>query len=292
MATIIDSVSYVKSLFPKGVVALSANAAKICLKKAGIGFDRVGLLINTGVYNEYHTGEPAIAALIQSKIIGNRNLLEAGTKENDNLFSFDLHNGGGGIMNAIQVIDGFLLSGDIEFGLVTAGDVKPRTGRTEGYNYSDGAGAILLAGDKKNAGFTTFKTETYPEYISDHKSSINWDDEKFCFRIEQQEDFMKHCVESAGKAIYKFLEEENLEPDKIDLILTSQSPAGFAGEFKKLPHLGEKIIMNGKDHIYSSGLISNLHRVLYNARFCKARNILFVTVGAGITVTTSLYVNK
>jgi len=64
----------------------------------------------------------------------------------------------------------------------------------------------------------------------------------------------------------------------------------------------EKFITNTgfKDHlttkesdceIYSAGIIFSMNNVFQNGKFNLSKNILFLTVGSGITVSLSLYRN-
>ena len=292
MGTIIKSVAIAKPIFQKGILAINARAAKRCLKSTKTCIQNVGMLISAGVYNENHLKEPALAALIHKRLFNRFCIKKLFGKDKKNTFSFDLHKGGGGAHTAIEVIDGFIQSGEIDHGLVVAGDTKPITGSSENYNYSSGAGAILLSKGNENKGFIKFSTETFPEFISDLESSTNWDTGSFRFFVNQKNDYLKNCVECAVKSIQLFFENENLNWNEVDLVITSQSPKGFV---KKLQHelgLKNKLIqINGNGEIYSAGIIYSLNKAFHNQKFKKAKNILFLTVGAGITTSLSLYKN-
>ncbi|MBE0678216.1 MAG: hypothetical protein IH592_05580 [Bacteroidales bacterium] len=292
MGTIIKSIAFTRPIIGKGIVWLSSKAARHSLKKAGLLFDDIGIMINAGVYNESHLREPAVSALIQNQLETSGKRGKIVLRESGGAYSFDMHNGGGGGLNALQVIDGFIQSGKIDDGLVVAGDSTPKFGKSVNYNYLSGASAAVLSKGSGSGGFKNFKTETYPEYLSDFESTITWKSDKFYFNIDQKENYLQHCVQCAERSIYNFLEEEDLVLEKIDLILTSQSPPDFARELKRQPGMGKTLVLNGEKHFYSSGIFYALSKVFSNGKFKSARNILFVTVGAGITVTTALYLNE
>ncbi len=293
MGTIIKSVAIAKPFFQKGILALISRAAKRCLKNGGLCIQDVGMLINSGIYTETHMKEPALATLIHNRLNSRFCIKKFFGKEMKNTFSFDLHKGGGGVHAAIQVIDGFIQSGEIEQGLVVAGDTKPVTGPSENYNYSSRAGAILLSKGDENEGFIKFRTETFPEFINDLESSTNWDTGSFRFLINQKSNYLKNCIECADKSIHQFFNEENLKWSEINLVITSQSPKGFGKELEQKLGLKNKLIqIKGNGEIYSAGIIFSLNKVFHNQKFKEAKNILFVTVGAGITVSLSLYRNK
>ncbi|HPF03351.1 MAG TPA: hypothetical protein P5180_14845 [Bacteroidales bacterium] len=292
MGTVIKSVSFAKSGLSRGMLNLSKRSAGVCLKRAGLDISKIGLLINTSLYTENHLSEPALAAMILNK-------LQAGTTPDKiistgkgRVFSFDLHNGGGGIINAIQIIDGFIQSEEIENGLIVSGDSKPADSIEGNYIYPDGTGSILLSHDDGIAGFTAFFSATFPEFSDDFRSIIEWGTGKFKFEISRSRDYLRNCVECAYSSVNKFLRNENLSYEDIDLVFTSRSPAELARDLQKNSALGDKIVINGNDEFYSSGFISSLTKLFYNSKFKAAKYILFVSVGAGITVSLALYKNR
>jgi 3-oxoacyl-[acyl-carrier-protein] synthase-3 len=292
MGTIIKSVGVARPFFRKRILSLTVQSVKHCLKHSEIDAQQIGILVNTSVYSENHLGEPALASLIQKKIHFNpicKKLLKGNSGK---MFSFDLHNGGGGTIAAFQLIDGFLQTGEIQNGLIVAGDVKPVSGKTENFNYSPGAAAVLLSKVNEKRGFDCFKCDTYPGFINDLKSSINWDSGKFRFAVCQNNEFLNNCVSCAVTSIHRFFEEKNLNWEKIDLVITSQNPEGFISQFEKQTGIKNKVVeVNGNSNIYSAGLLFSLNKVFNTQRFLEAKNILFITVGAGITVSISLYKN-
>ena len=292
MGTIIKSVGVAKPFFRKRILSITVQSVKQCLKNSGIGVQQIGMLVNTSVYSENHMGEPALASLIQRKIQHNSICKKSLNGNAGKMFSFDLHNGGGGTIAAFQLIDGFLQTGEIQNGLVVAGDVKPVSGRTENFNYSPGAASVLLSKVTENKGFDCFRCDTYPEFKNDLKSSINWDTGKFRFAIQQKKEFLNHCVTCAINSVNQFFEEKNLNWEKIDLVITSQNPEGFISQFKMQTGIKNKMAeINENDNFYSTGLLFSLYKVFNSQRFLEAKNILFITVGAGITVSVSLYKN-
>ncbi len=110
-----------------------ASAVKGCLEQAQAGMKELGLLINTGVYRDRHIHEPAIASLIQG------DLMKSFGAELAETFSFDLHSGGGGVVMALSILNGFVESGKTDFGAVVAGDSEPFDGAAGALVVSKGA---------------------------------------------------------------------------------------------------------------------------------------------------------
>jgi 3-oxoacyl-[acyl-carrier-protein] synthase III len=292
MGTIIKSVAAIKPLFRKKILTMTVQSVKQCLKNSGIDVEHIGMLVNTSIYSENHLGEPALASLIQKKIQFypfRKKLLK---NCSDKMFSFDLHSGGGGIIAAIQLLDGFLQTGEIQNGLVVAGDVKPTSGSVANFKYLPGAATIMLSSEPGNKGFESFRTYTFPDFISDLESSINWDSGKFKFSVQQKKVFLNNCVSCAMTSIHQFFEEKQLAWEQVDLVMTSHCPTGFNGLLKKETGIKNKMVeISGNKNFYSAGLLFSLNKVFYTRQFSTAKNILFVTVGAGITVSLSLYKN-
>ncbi|MBH0774784.1 hypothetical protein [Nocardia bovistercoris] len=138
------------------IVENSARAARKSLEKAGIGSERVGVLINAGIYRDHNTVEPAVAALIQKAAgIG----LEY-AEHDPRTFSFDLLNGAVGVLNAVQVATAILDTGSAEHVLVVSGDTHPSlttATATAEFPYAT-VGAALLLARADDAGFGAVHT--------------------------------------------------------------------------------------------------------------------------------------
>lgn len=251
------------------------------------------MILNCGVYNENHQGEPAIASLIQNRIqryfTGKRLL----SKEAENIFSFDIHNGGGGILDAFNVADSFIASGNVEYCLVVAGDTKPVKGPSQNYHYFPSAGAVLLSNGPEGKGFRKFVSKTYPAFKNDLNSSTNWETGNFRFITDQKPEYLEDCLRCAEDATKTFLEDQELSPDDIDLLISCRSPLGFREKFIKRNGFKDILTMRKSNHeIFSAGLVFSLNKMVQDGVFNVSKNILFLTVGSGITVSLSLYRNN
>ncbi|NNH72406.1 hypothetical protein HLB23_21510 [Nocardia uniformis] len=131
---------------------LANRAGRSCLARAGVSSDRIGLVINAGVFRDSNISEPAVAALIQKRLeVG----LEYSTGQLP-AFSFDLMNGATGVVHALMAAQCFLAPGEVEYALVVAGDTHPSTERErEDFPYSVSGAAILLRSSRDAGGFGT-----------------------------------------------------------------------------------------------------------------------------------------
>lgn len=274
----------------RGSIFLSAKAAIQCVREAVINPDDIGLLINTGIYRYKNTGEPAIAAVIQKKIGAN----------SKTTFSFDLNNGGCGWLTGIQLIDGMLQSGEILYGMVVTGDSEPFRGLSKKFNFEPAAAAIILSKSEGFSGFSLFRTYSFPQFAEELISNTNYGQlqwklgKRNILSVRQKETYTNRCIDCTLESMTEFLSEAGLPLNETDLIITSQSPEGFVSGMKERTGMNDKFIeiaKTGNREIHTAGPVFALKKAWDDHRFIKSKNILFVTVGAGINVAFALYRN-
>ena len=295
----------------KKALILADEAAKKCLEKAGHESSEVELLINVGIYRYKNLGEPALASMIQEDIGA-----DPGTTHSKHLaagehgtFSFDLANGGCGIINGFQIMDRFIRSGMLELGMIVASDCDPTPENlTSGYAHPAAGGAVLLSPGKEGEGFRGFHFENYPEFESMHESRVAWQDNRFhlpfskggkrggknVFSVKEAPGYLARCVECTEASLEKFLKLQHLSLQEIDLIITSQYPVEF-------PDVLEQHLQLPGDHVarvsesfagaFTAAPLIGIDSALRSGRFQKAHRILFITVTAGISVGLALYEN-
>lgn len=283
----------------KGALALADEAAKTCLERAGCDAAEVELLINVGVFRDKNLGEPALASLIQEDIGANPGHPPG---SGHGTFSFDLANGGCGIINAWQLIDRFVRSGILQLGMIVASDADPAPGKTRGFSYLAAGGAMLLKPGKEGEGFRAFHFESFPEFEYMKEARVDWQPRRTplpvgwggqnLLSIKEAPGYLAACVECAEIALKNFLSREQLSLQDIDLVIASQDPPEFPDVLEQ--HLGlpgDHIARVGEsfEGALTAALIAGIEAALRSGRFRKARRILFVTVSAGIAVGLCIY---
>lgn len=297
MGTKIEMVAISKPLFNffrTRAIPLTVAAAKSCLKKANLNPALIDMLVYTGIYRDEHIAEPAIASLIQKKI-GANPIFQNG----DATFSFDLNNGGCGLVSGMQLVNGFIRSGKICKGMIVTGDAEPFHNLSNSFNFVPAAAAILLSATNNESGFTRFKTYTFPQYKDVFKSYVSWKSWKKSqamrnvLLINQKENYLDLCAQCMIASLKDFLKEAKLSLTDIDLILPSQSPKGIISQLKDHIDIDGRIIeVECSDgELHTAGSAFALKKVWNNGRFKQSRNILFLTVGSGITTALALYQN-
>lgn len=300
MGTLIETVATAKpSSFQPGIkhnsIKLAADAASSSIKKAKLDPDQIAILVNTGIYRTDNIGEPAMAAVIQNMIKGHPFWKLKKRKQTTNqTFSFDLINGGCGFINAIQLVDSMMHSGNLLKGLIVTVDVEPILGYSKGYNFAPIAAALILTpGENEKKGFVKFRSDTYLEYKDSFKGQLVFSEtkQKSMIIIDQSKAYLKACLACTEDSIKKFLEADKLSLNDIDLIIPSQTPLGLPEALNQIPGLKDKTVMTGFEpgELHTAGPAYALEQIWNRQAFKKAKNILFVTVSAGITTAIALY---
>jgi 3-oxoacyl-[acyl-carrier-protein] synthase-3 len=300
MGTRIDAVATAHHrgrLLGRGALHLSDAAARTCLARGHVEPWELDILVNAGLYKDWNTAEPALASIIQEDIGANPGhpprLGRHGT------FSFDVLNGGCGVVTAAQLVDGFVGSGAARVGMIVASDVDPFPRTSRGFPFSPAGGALLLVHDGGDAGFQRFELKTFPEEAGLFEARLRWDPHAGLTRrgrnvleVYEAPSFAVQCVERATEVAAGFLAAAGLRAADVDLLVGSQYPRGFAADVAsrlgvaagRVPAVGAALAA-----AHTAGPLAALEASVASGRFATARTTLFVTAGAGLTVGVALY---
>ncbi|HTJ81815.1 MAG TPA: hypothetical protein VL400_08815, partial [Polyangiaceae bacterium] len=236
MSTHIESVAVAaarRGPFRSGVLHLSDAAAETCLRRASKGADELDLLVNAGIYRDKNLAEPAFAAIIQEDI--GANLGHPPKKAHHGTFSFDVNEGGSGVLAAAEIIDGFVGAGSARLGMVVAGDTDPNRRAPAGVHFATVGGAMLLSHADDGDGFQRFEFHTFPDGQGLFTSRLEWEPHggflgrgRNVVDIHEEPLFTARAVERAGAVTRGFLQRVALEPDDVDLLIASPYPERFA----------------------------------------------------------------
>jgi 3-oxoacyl-[acyl-carrier-protein] synthase-3 len=307
-----------------GSIKLADEAAHACLERAGRSAAELDFMINAGVYRDNNIAEPAVASIIQEDIGANPDPpLQGG----HGTFSFDVVNGACGVLTGIHILDGFLTSGAINLGIVVTADADPERGSNwdfpfglvgaagrmsrshSRFPFAPVGGAVLLSrSDDEEKGFSRFAFATFSEFKHLLEADVRWQEGPVpravadrvpglepgnnVLRIHEGEGYAARAAECAATSARTFLESAGLKPLDIDLLVPSPTPAGFSDAFTQalgIPADRVARVDERFDRVHTAGPIAALDGVMQSRQFAEARNVLFATVGAGITVGLALY---
>ena len=301
MGTCIESVATTSShhrLLARGTVGLSDEAARVCLDRALRRPDELDLLVNAGIYKEKNMAEPALASIIQEDI--GANLGHPSRRGHHGTFSFDVLDGACGCLSAAYFIDAFVRDGSAKLAMIVASDARS-SGVARGFPFDAVGGALLLRHREGAEGFDRFEFRAFPEFAGLFRAQLRWDpDRRTTFHatgrnvleVREEPTYAVRCVECAVVVASSFLANAALRGDAIDLLVASEYPPQFSSEVARALSIAEDRVAHAdpaRGVAHTAGPLVALERATLSGRLARARNVLFVTAGAGISVGVALY---
>ncbi len=276
-----------KKLWGIGSLSHAVHAGLSCLKNSNYHPMDVQVLINSGIYRDGHYAEPAFSTFIQKKMGINTEFHGRRT------LSFDLQNGGCGMLNGIHILINLILSGRIHSGMVISSEANADKKPDPNYQYKNSGAAIMLdLSPNSQIGFGNFVFKSFEKYIHLYSSYVSLAQKYGRLLIKKKkelEDAYLACVQSVIKEL---LDKENLSSDDISFVIPSQISEYFLNKLPENIHfIAEKII--NLTHKYTDTLTTSvflsLKHLLDNKVIKPGQKIILLTVGSGITIGASIY---
>ncbi|GAB1640728.1 hypothetical protein KRMM14A1259_11510 [Krasilnikovia sp. MM14-A1259] len=250
------------------------------------------MLINVGVYRDENMAEPAMSALIQKNVGTNLDYLRSGTPA----LSFDLMNGACGVLNAVQVADAFLTTGDAEFALVVSGDTHPSGRHDPGFGYASVGAAMLLSRTAEpGAGFGRVSVASAD---ADAPGVVGYADldavdtrGREMIWVRRDPDYAARLVEFAAAEAQRYATAERLDLSQT-LLVASQPTPTFAAELAGRLGIAPAAVVTVQDvdgDPHTSALTLAYHQAVEAGRAQAYPQVLFVAAGAGLSVACSVY---
>ncbi len=285
-----------------GSLELAADAARQALKQARRDPCEIDLLVNTSVCSEDFVREPASAAFIQ-RLIGT-NPEGLATRERSTL-SFDLNNGACGLLNAVHVADAFLASRAARCALLVTSDTNPMRGGSDDYPFESAGGALLLRAGRPGEGFSAFRFATFGDDADTFSTRAVYrrgqaaDGEQkeashgsYALVVQEKPDLLEKSVERSREVVVRLLEEQG---DEIDLVIPASSSPHFPALLReRLELAADQVVEPAPDsgRLHTVATAAALADAIASGRFSKARRVLFVSAGSGLTVAAALYYHE
>jgi 3-oxoacyl-[acyl-carrier-protein] synthase-3 len=277
-------------LLPAGARRLSDTAARRCLARAHHASGELDLLVNIGIYKDHAIAEPALASIIQEDVgAGLGHPLEPGRH---GTFSFDLLDGGCGLVTAARLLDGLVGHGPARRALIVAGDAEPWPRRSRGVPFAPAGGAVLLARDEATPGFVRFATRTFPEEADAFTAFLHWDRaiRRNVLEVHEAADLAERAAAHGAAVARALLDDAGWTAP--DLLIASQLPHDFDLALARALALPATCVPRVDPHLaraHTAGPIAALEAAIDGGMFARARRVLFVTAGAGLTIAAALY---
>ncbi len=273
----------------------AVHAANVCINKAGIDIQEIDYLINVGVYRDDNLIEPSIAALIQKQLGLNLDYVKHPVERA--AFSFDLMNGGGGVLNAMQVADALFATDRAKYILITSSDAHPASADAKAFPFTEAGGAILLASsDDPDKGLQACSfyssdddyvgTKTYVDYQQQGLNS------KSDITIKTDINFEAELLNFTFENCRSFLIQNNINPTQV-LLIASQISSQFVSSLGQKLEIPDQGVMKLHDRFGDPHTSSFALGLDCNGTSLSSDNhyeyILFVGAGAGIQCGCALY---
>ncbi len=266
----------------------AVHAGQLCLDGSRHSRADVELLVNSGVHRDGHVCEPAVAAYIQHALDINVEFQGRRT------LSFDLQNGGCGMLNAVHVVSALMASGEIRVGMVVSSEANSDRRPDPGYPYpASGAALLLDISPVPDRGFGHFVFRTRDEHAGLYTSVISLGEKKGRLfmrrRVDELEDAWLSC---ATEVVEELLDREGLRREAIDLVVPAGISSGFArrlGAATGFP--GDKVAdlsCRFPDTMSASTFLA-LHDAVSRGRIAPGGRVLLLAFGSGITVGAATY---
>jgi len=271
----------------KGSVAHAVTAGRRCLASSGRARADVGVIVSAGVYRDGHVAEPAIAAYIQHRLGVNVEFQGRPT------LSFDLLNGGCGMLNAVQVVGAMLQTGQASAGMVVAGEANSdrRPDRDSAVARSGAALLLELApGDASGFGAFAFKTHECDAGL--YTAIVSLGVPRGRLLIRRQARLEEAWLGHTAAAVDAVLAQDGLTRDQIDVVVPAQISPGF---LSRLPAAIGFPAANVADFTGTLSDTGSTSVFLAWRRLCAERppaagtKALFLAFGSGLTVGAAVY---
>ncbi|MHB8894003.1 MAG: 3-oxoacyl-ACP synthase III family protein, partial [Candidatus Geothermincolia bacterium] len=275
----------------KGSVAHAVTAGRQCLAASRRLPADVGVLVSAGVYRDGHVAEPAIAAYIQRRLGVN---VEFQGRET---LSFDLLNGGCGMLNAVQVVGAMLQSGQAAAGMVVAGEANSDRRPDPASVIARSGAALLLELSPDDAaeagtGFGAFAFQTHDEDAELFTAVVSLAVPRGRLLIRRREGLEEAWLGHAAAAVDEVLAKEGLTRDRVDLVVPAQISAGFLQRLPAVIGVPADKLADFTATLPDTGSTSVIlawHRLCLERPPVPGTRVLFLAFGSGLTVGAATY---
>lgn len=276
-----------RRLFGWGSERHAVEAGRRCLAASRYRPSDVRVLVNAGVYRDGHVCEPAIAAYVQHALGVNVDFHGRRT------LSFDLLNGGVGMLNAAHLLVSQMHAGEIQVGMVVASDANPdlRPDPESGVTAS-GAALLLDLSPRNGAGFGAFAFETREESADLYTAVVRLTEPRGRLLIRRRAELEEAFLACAAVAAKSALERDGLRREDVDLVVPSQvSPSFLARLPGALGFPREKVAdysASLPDTPSTSAFLA-FDRARAEGALGPGRTALLLAVGSGVTAGAATY---
>lgn len=290
MATTIDGTAVVtgRMLRRHSALRLAVAAGRVALNKTQLRPNDVDLLINAGIYRDRNLGEPALAPLIQQDIGAHPEDPRPGLA---GTFSFDVSNGACGVLNGLQVADGFLRAGTIRTAVVVASDADPGHGMAPHFPFPPVGAAVVCRWQDGDSGLMGFRWHHTPDGGESFRATVGFQDRRNVLTVVEDPVFAKRAGEAASEAAAELLEELGLDPPDLCAVVASPGRPAYVDVLVDRLGLTDEQVVTDTAGTHTVGILAALKNAEDAGRLPVGGTALLVCGGAGVTGGAAVYRN-
>ncbi len=263
---------------------LGIRAARLALERANFSSEKIDAIITVTITGDYHF--PSTGCLIQ-KGLGAQNA-----------FAFDISAACSGFIYGLICSRGLILSGQCRNVLLVTTETMSRvtdyTDRGTCVLLGDGAGAVLLAEDDKDAILGSYLASdgNYAELLfmpaggSRQPASHETVDKRLHFMKMEGQALFKVAVQSMSEAARKAMERAKVSPEEISLVVPHQANLRIIQSVvKNLSMPMEKVFLNIQKYgnMSAASVAVGFDEAITGGRVKTGDLVLLFAFGAGLT---------
>ena len=276
-----------RGLLRWGSLKHAVEAGKRCLASSRYRPADVRVLVNAGVHRDGHVCEPAIACYVQHALGINVDFHGRRT------LSFDLLNGGVGMLNAAHILTAQMLAGEIQVGMVVASEVNDdRRPDPASAVVPSGAAFLVDLSPRNGGGFGSVGFETREEAADLYTSVVSLKEPRGKLLIRRRAELEAAWLAASSAAVADALSRDGLRPADVDLVVPSQvSPAFLSRLPAAIGFPAEKVAdytATLPDTLTTSVVLA-LDRARAEGALGPGKRALLLACGSGITVAAVVH---
>ena len=274
----------------KEALELASAAAEHCLARSSYKRGDIDLLIYAGVYRDDFLCEPALASMVEGKLLMNDAI---DSQQDKKTFAFDVFNGAVGFLNACQAAIGMIQAKKMKSAMVVTAEIENNAetlpAELRGIQET-GSAVILDASADGSTGFGNFVFKYFPDYIETFKAYTLQRSGKTTMHFDEDPDIESYYLECISAAVCELLSIEKLDLAQIKVILPPQISAQFITSLSARMNISrDKFVDVARKDLFTSSLPYAMEHIR-EQHLVKPGDIgLIITVGSGIQVGCATY---
>jgi 3-oxoacyl-[acyl-carrier-protein] synthase-3 len=264
--------------------SMATEAARRAIKAAGLNPEDIGMIVVGTATGDFYF--PSVACLVQ-KGLGIKTECAA----------FDVNAACSGFIYAMSVVDQFIKSGSIQYGLVIGVDALTKmvdwTDRSTCVLFGDGAGAVVLESSaEKGIIKTVLRADGHYDNVLYANNPI-WDKEANLLINMRGNEVFKIAVTKLGEVVEQVLAEAGMKKSDIDWLIPHQANLRIiAATARKLNLPMERVVRTVADHGNTSAasIPLALDHAIRNNTIVRGQTLLLEAFGAGLAWGAALLI--